>query len=111
MNLVKSNKKVIVLLGLGLVSASLLYMFLLTGTNLGVTPVQGFSGNAELASTLGISTAAAKKAIDIIDAASTIASIISLIGIVTGAGAISYAIVATAKTMIKKYGKKYAAAW
>ncbi|MEH7664982.1 uberolysin/carnocyclin family circular bacteriocin, partial [Bacillus velezensis] len=25
--------------------------------------------------------------------------------------AISYAIVATAKTMIKKYGKKYAAAW
>jgi hypothetical protein len=33
------------------------------------------SANAELASTLGISTAAAKKAIDIIDAASTIASI------------------------------------
>ncbi|MDT2191984.1 uberolysin/carnocyclin family circular bacteriocin [Paenibacillus larvae] len=32
-------------------------------------------------------------------------------GIVTGAGAVSYAIVATAKTMIKKYGKKYAAAW
>ncbi|MCI4139813.1 uberolysin/carnocyclin family circular bacteriocin, partial [Bacillus vallismortis] len=34
-----------------------------------------------------------------------------LIGIVTGAGAIYYAIVATPKSMIKKYGKKYAAAW
>ncbi|MGG3385733.1 uberolysin/carnocyclin family circular bacteriocin, partial [Heyndrickxia faecalis] len=31
--------------------------------------------------------------------------------VVTGAGAISYAVVATAKAMIKKYGKKYAAAW
>ncbi|QQD81308.1 uberolysin/carnocyclin family circular bacteriocin [Bacillus siamensis] len=112
MNLVKSNKKSFILFGAALAAATLVYALLLTGTELnGVAAAHAFSANAELASTLGISTAAAKKAIDIIDAASTIASIISLIGIVTGAGAISYAIVATAKTMIKKYGKKYAAAW
>lgn len=111
MNLVKSNKKSFILFGSALAAATLVYALLLTGTELNVAAAHAFSANAELASTLGISTAAAKKAIDIIDAASTIASIISLIGIVTGAGAISYAIVATAKTMIKKYGKKYAAAW
>ncbi|SFU43940.1 circular bacteriocin, circularin A/uberolysin family [Clostridium sp. DSM 8431] len=64
-----------------------------------------------LASTLGISSYAAKKVIDIIDAVSTVATIISLATAVIGAGAISAAIVATAKKMIKKYGKKYAAAW
>lgn len=59
-----------------------------------------------LASTLGISSYAAKKAIDIISAAGNVVAIIGLIGAVTGAG-----LVFTAKTMIKKYGKKYAAAW
>lgn len=111
MNLVKSNKKSFVLFGAALAAATLVYALLLTGTDLNVAGAHAFSANAELASTLGISSAAATKAINIIDAASTVVSIISLIGIVTGAGAISYAIVATAKTMIKKYGKKYAAAW
>lgn len=64
-----------------------------------------------LASMLGISSAAALKVIDIIDTVSTIATVISLIAVVVGAGVVSTAIVATAKQMIKKYGKKYAAAW
>ncbi len=69
-----------------------------------------FSG-VGLASMLGISSAAALKVIDIIDTVSTIATIISLVAVIVGAGAISTAIIATAKKMIKKYGKKYAAAW
>lgn len=61
-----------------------------------------------LASMLGISSAAAMK---VINTASTVATIISLIGVVAGAGVVSTAIVATAKSLIKKYGTKYAAAW
>lgn len=64
-----------------------------------------------LASMLGISSAAALKVIDIIDTVSTIATVLSLIAAVVGAGVVSAAIVATAKKMIAKYGKKYAAAW
>ncbi len=69
-----------------------------------------FSGMG-LASMLGITTAAATKVINIIDTFSTIALIISLIGVIVGAGAVSTALVATAKKMIKKYGKKYAIMW
>lgn len=64
-----------------------------------------------LASMLGVSTTAANKVINIIDAGSTIATIISIATSVVGAGLITAGIVATAKKMIKKYGKKYAAAW
>ncbi|KAF2955835.1 uberolysin/carnocyclin family circular bacteriocin [Marinitoga sp. 38H-ov] len=71
--------------------------------------------NVNLASTLGISTYAAKKVIDIIDTFSTIATIISIIiSIITaviGTGAITAGFVAIAKKMIKKYGKKYATMW
>lgn len=69
-----------------------------------------FSGMG-LVSMLGISTAAATKVINIIDAFSTVTLIISLIGVIVGAGAVSAALVATAKGMIKKYGKKYATLW
>ncbi len=64
-----------------------------------------------LASMLGISSAAAMKVIDIIDTVSTVATIISLVAVIIGAGVISTAIISTAKSLIKKYGKKYAAAW
>ena len=64
-----------------------------------------------LASMLPISAAAAKKVIDIIDAGSTIATIVSLVAAVVGAGVVSTGIIATAKALIKKYGKRYAAAW
>lgn len=64
-----------------------------------------------LASMLGISAAAATKVINIIDTASTVTMIISLISVIVGAGAVSTALVAVAKKMIKKYGKKYAAMW
>ncbi len=37
--------------------------------------------------------------------------IISLVAVIVGAGAVSTALVATAKKMIKKYGKKYATMW
>lgn len=64
-----------------------------------------------LASMLGISSVAAGKVITIIDSVSTVALIISLVATIIGAGAISTAIVATAKKMISKYGKKYATMW
>lgn len=69
-----------------------------------------FSGIG-LASMLGISTVAATKIINIIDTVSSVAMIISLVAVIVGAGAISTALVATAKKMIKKYGKKYATMW
>ncbi|WP_010632937.1 uberolysin/carnocyclin family circular bacteriocin [Sporolactobacillus vineae] len=64
-----------------------------------------------LASTLGISTYAAKKAIDLISAASSIYAIIGLIAAIAGGGGIGIGILFTAKALIKKFGKKYAAAW
>lgn len=64
-----------------------------------------------LASTLGISSYAAKKAIDIIAAAGDVAAIVGLIAAITGAGAIGTGILWTAKSLIKKYGKGYAASW
>lgn len=60
---------------------------------------------------LGVSTAAATKIINIIDTGSTILSIISILGVVVGAGAVSYAFVVAAKAMIKKVGKKLAITW
>ncbi|AEX84979.1 circular bacteriocin, circularin A/uberolysin family [Marinitoga piezophila KA3] len=64
-----------------------------------------------LASMLGISKHAAEKVIDIIDTFSTVTTIISIITAVIGAGAITAGLVAVAKKMIKKYGKRYATMW
>jgi circularin A/uberolysin family circular bacteriocin len=64
-----------------------------------------------LATMLGITTKAASKIINVIDAVSTVAMIISLVTAIVGAGVVTEVIVATAKKMVKKYGKKYAAAW
>lgn len=64
-----------------------------------------------LAGNLGISTAVATKIITIIDSFSSIATIISLIGIILGYGVFSTALVITAKKIISKYGKKYAILW
>lgn len=60
---------------------------------------------------LGVTTEAATKIINIIDAGSTILTIVSLLGVVVGVGAVSYAFVVAAKAMIKKVGKKLAVAW
>lgn len=111
MNQWLAERKSILLVGIGALLASVIYLLMLSSTQIEASSVESKGGFTFLASTLGISTYAAKQAIDIIDAASTLVSIISLLAVVTGAGAISYAIVATAKSMIKKYGKKYAAAW
>ncbi|RCF64298.1 uberolysin/carnocyclin family circular bacteriocin, partial [Enterococcus faecium] len=51
------------------------------------------------------------KVIDIINTGSTVATIISIVAAVVGGGLITAGIVATAKSLIKKYGAKYAAAW
>lgn len=64
-----------------------------------------------LAANLGISTAVATKIINIIDTYSNIATIVSLIGVILGYGVVSTALVATAKKLISKYGKGYAATW
>ncbi|MDO4605292.1 MAG: uberolysin/carnocyclin family circular bacteriocin [Helcococcus sp.] len=67
--------------------------------------------DVNLTSTLGISAYAAKKIIDIISTASTIWSIVGIVAAVVGTGAIGVGILATAKTLVKKYGKAWAAAW
>lgn len=65
----------------------------------------------ELANTLGVNIYAAKSAIDIIATAGNVAAIVGLIGAVTGAGVIGAGILFTAKRLIKRFGKKYAASW
>ena len=60
---------------------------------------------------LGVTSVAATRIINIIDTGSTIVTIISLIGVVAGVGALSYGFVVAAKAMIKKVGKKLAIAW
>lgn len=64
-----------------------------------------------LAANLGISTAVAGKIITIIDTYSTIATIVSLAGVILGYGVVSTALVITAKKIISKYGKGYATTW
>ncbi|NBA57064.1 uberolysin/carnocyclin family circular bacteriocin [Enterococcus hirae] len=64
-----------------------------------------------LTSTLGISQHAAKKVIDIISGASSIAAVVGIIAAVIGGGGIGVAILASAKAIAKKYGKGYAAVW
>lgn len=62
-------------------------------------------------STLGISSYAAKKVIDILAAAGTVWSVVGIIGAVVGGGGIGVAILESAKWMIKRYGKQAAIAW
>lgn len=80
-----------------------------------VLPIVGivglFVGAPMLTANLGISSYAAKKVIDIINTGSAVATIIALVTTVVGGGLITAGIVATAKSLIKKYGAKYAAAW
>ncbi len=67
--------------------------------------------NVNLASTLGISTYASKKVIDIISTAGTIWSVVGIVATVVGSGGIGVGILAIAKTLAKKYGSKRAAIW
>ncbi|WP_273887267.1 uberolysin/carnocyclin family circular bacteriocin [Rubrobacter naiadicus] len=81
-------------------------------------PEQGRAGKllinacmTDLATNLGISYYAAKKAIDIIVTFSNIALILSLLASVVGAGIFTAGIVAIAKRLALRYGERYAAAW
>ncbi|MGI6155814.1 MAG: uberolysin/carnocyclin family circular bacteriocin [Enterococcus lemanii] len=80
-----------------------------------VLPILGivglFVGAPMLTANLGISSYAAKKVIDIINTGSAVTTIIALVAAVVGGGLITAGVVATAKSLIKKYGAKYAAAW
>lgn len=67
--------------------------------------------NVNLTSTLGISTYASKKVIDIISTAGTIWSIVGIVAAVVGTGGIGVGVLITAKALAKKYGKKWAVAW
>lgn len=68
-------------------------------------------GVYQLAGMLGLSFTTAQKVIDILLAAWSIWTVIGIIAAVTGAGAIGYGILATAKYLAKKYGRSYAASW
>lgn len=80
-----------------------------------VLPILGivglFVGAPMLTANIGISSYAAKKVIDIINTGSAVTTIIALVAAVVGGGLITAGVVATAKSLIKKYGAKYAAAW
>ncbi len=68
-------------------------------------------GTMELTSMLGISGYAAKKIIDIIAAAGTIWSIVGIVTAVAGTGGVGVGILFTARALVKKFGKRYAAMW
>ncbi|WP_419155043.1 uberolysin/carnocyclin family circular bacteriocin [Weissella minor] len=61
-----------------------------------------------LAAQFGISTYAAKKVIDIASGAGSVWAVIAIVGGSAGWGA---ALLAAAKVLIKRYGKKAAATW
>lgn len=69
------------------------------------------AGTMRLASMLGINQSVAIKVIDILLTAGDIWSVIGIITVITGAGAIGYGILVTAKALAKKYGRTYAAMW
>lgn len=71
----------------------------------------GAVGGVSLAGMIGVSTSVATKIINIIDTASNIALIISLIAVIVGAGVVTTGLVAAAKKNIAKFGKKYAITW
>ncbi|MDR3156456.1 MAG: uberolysin/carnocyclin family circular bacteriocin [Lactobacillales bacterium] len=70
-----------------------------------------FTTHPQLTTMLPIDNRAASKAIDVLDACDNVVFVVSIIGIITGAGAIGVGILQTAKMLGRKYGKKYAVAW
>lgn len=85
------------------VSSLILCMLIITGINC--------CTNSNLVATLGISAYASKKIIDIISTAGTIWSVVGIVATIAGSGGIGVGVLATAKFLVKKYGKKYAARW
>ena len=63
-----------------------------------------------LVSTLGISSYAAKRVIDIVSTAGNVAAVVGIVAAVIGGGGIGVGILYTAKRLVAKYGARYAAA-
>ncbi|MCO6330801.1 MULTISPECIES: uberolysin/carnocyclin family circular bacteriocin [Staphylococcus] len=105
------NTKSLFKYGMIFVAASLLVV--LFGTLTG--DISGASSSsmefANFATKVGVSDATAGKVIDLVSAGSTVASIVSAVAGVTGAGLIAAGGIQTVKYMIKKKGKDKAAAW
>ena len=70
-----------------------------------------FATHPQLVTMLPIDKCAAEKAIDVIDACDNVVLIVSIVGVITGAGAIGVGILQSAKMLARKFGRKYAAAW
>ncbi|PEP89739.1 uberolysin/carnocyclin family circular bacteriocin [Bacillus toyonensis] len=69
-------------------------------------------GNGPLiAAQLGISTGTAATVVNFLDGVSSVATVITIVGMFTGVGTIGSALAATVLTMIKKQGKAKAAAF
>jgi len=64
-----------------------------------------------LISTLGISSYAATKIIDIVATAGSVYSIIGIVAAVIGSAGFGVALLVTARSLIKTYGKQFAKAW
>ncbi|MEW9501929.1 uberolysin/carnocyclin family circular bacteriocin [Jeotgalibacillus marinus] len=93
MSLTSNKKQMVYVLGVSMALALLVVSFPL------------------LAANLGISTAVAGVIITTIDTYSTIATIVSLLGVIVGYGVVSTALVITAKQVIAKFGTGYATTW
>jgi circularin A/uberolysin family circular bacteriocin len=88
------------------------FYVLLAGSLFAVTVLALFIGNAPLiAAQFGLSTATAATIVNFLDATSSVATVISIIGIFTGVGTIGSATAAVILTLIKKQGKAKAAAF
>lgn len=65
----------------------------------------------QLAGALGLTAASSEIVVNLIGAYSTVTTVISIIGVVTGVGSIGSGIAATVLFLIKKKGKAEAALW
>lgn len=72
---------------------------------------QGLIHLPNLAGALGVSTANANLVVNLISAYSTITTVISIIGAITGVGAIGSSIAASLLYIMKQKGKAKAALW
>ena len=85
---------------------------LISATLLAVTLLALAIGSAPLiAAQLGLSTATAATIVNFLDAFSSVAYVITIVGIFTGVGTIGSAMAATILTILKKQGKAKAAAF
>lgn len=69
------------------------------------------AGSMQFAATVGVPLYVAQKVINILMTAINIWTVVSIIGVITGVGAINVGLLTLAKYLAKRYGAQYAVAW